>query len=108
MGLHFIFRMSFQQEALCSCMHDRRGMFPEIMIFLPKSEVWLRDFFGKSLYGVFPLDICGLVGTFLHEHIQFHPSHPLNISLLVFSFFCSLSVRGNVTLGLGPENVHVL
>ena len=53
MGLHFIFRVSFQQEVLCSCMHERRGMCPEIMIFLPKSEVWLRDVFGKFLYGVF-------------------------------------------------------
>ena len=73
MGLRFIFRVSFQQEALCSCMHERRGMRPGIMIFLPKSEVWLRDVFGKFLYGVFfflPLDIGDFVGTFLHKHIQ--------------------------------------
>ena len=106
MGLHFIFRVSFQQEALCSCMHERRGMCPEIMIFLPKSEVWLRDVFGKFLYGVFffSLDIGDFVGTFLHKHIQFNPSHSLNCSLL-FCCFCSLSVRGNVTLGLGPERL---
>lgn len=103
MGLHFIFRMSFQQEAFCSCMHDRRGMCPDIRIFLHKKEFRLRDFFGKSPYGVFPLDTRGLVGTFLYKHVQFTPSHPVGLSLLVCSCFCSLSISGNVTLGLGPE-----
>lgn len=83
MGWYFIFRMSFQHKAFCSWMHDRRGMCPKIMVFLPKKEFWLRGFFGKSLHGVFYYDTCGLIGIFLHEYIQFNPRHPVYLPLLV-------------------------
>lgn len=83
MGLRLFFRMRFQQEAFRSCMHDRRGMCPEI-IFIPKKEFWLWDFLGKSLYDIFPHDTCGLFGTFVHKHIQFKPNHPVGFYLLLF------------------------
>lgn len=101
MELHFVFRMSFQQEAFCSCMHDRRGMRPDIMIFLPKKEFWLRDFFGKSFVVFSPMTHVVKLAFFFINTVQ--PSHPLDLSLLVFSCFCSLSVRGNMTLSFGPE-----